>query len=53
MIIQLWEVKRVESYARTETFTEAVASVASMVATPLYTFKDHQAKHNIQRIAGG
>ena len=35
MIVQIWEVKRVACYARAETFTEAVASVASMVATPL------------------
>ena len=34
MIVQIWEVKRVACYARAETFTEAVASVASMVATP-------------------
>ena len=35
MIGQIWEVKRVACHARAETFTEAVASVASMVATPL------------------
>ena len=35
MIVRIWEVKRVACYARAETFTEAVASVASMVATPL------------------
>ena len=35
MIVQIWEVKRVACCARAETFTEAVASVASMVATPL------------------
>ena len=35
MIIQIWEVKRVACYARAETFTEAVASVVSMAATPL------------------
>ena len=35
MIVQIWEVKRVACYARAVTFTEAVASVASMVATPL------------------
>ena len=38
MIVCIWEVKiieRVACYARAETFTEAVASVASMVATPL------------------
>ena len=35
VIIQIWEDKRVACYARAETFTEAVASVASMVATPL------------------
>ena len=33
MIVQICEVKRVACYARAETFTEAVASVASMVAT--------------------
>ena len=32
MIVQIWEVKTVASYARAETFTEAVAS---MVALPL------------------
>ena len=32
MIVWIWEVKRVACYARAETFTEAVASVASMVA---------------------
>ena len=32
MIGQIWEVKRVICYARAETFTKAVASVASMVA---------------------
>ena len=37
MIVQIWDVKRVACYARAETFTEAVASVASMVATPLST----------------
>ena len=36
MIIRIKEVKIVACYARAETFTEAVASVASMVATPLY-----------------
>ena len=34
MLVQIWEVKRVACYARAETFTEAVASVALMVATP-------------------
>ena len=34
MIVRIWEVA---CYARGETFTEAVASVASMVATPLIT----------------
>ena len=32
MIVRIWEVK---CYVRTETFTEVVTSVASMVATPL------------------
>ena len=35
MIVRVWEVKRVACYARAETFTGAVASVASMVARPL------------------
>ena len=35
MIVRIWEVKRVACYARAETFTEAVAPVASMVAMPL------------------
>ena len=35
MIVRIWEVKRVACYARAETFTEAVALVASMVAMPL------------------
>ena len=35
MIVRIWEVKRVACYARADTFTEAVVSVASMVATPL------------------
>ena len=35
MIVRIWGVKRVVCYAMAETFTEAVASVASMVATPL------------------
>ena len=35
MIIRIWEVKRVACYARAETFTEADATVASMVATSL------------------
>ena len=35
MIVRIWEVKRVACYGRAETFTEAVASVASMIATPL------------------
>ena len=34
-IVRIWEVKIVACYARAETFTEAVASVASMVAMPL------------------
>ena len=33
--VRIWEVKRVACYTRAETFTEAVASVASMVATTL------------------
>ena len=36
MIVRIWEVKRVACYARAEIFTEAVASVASMVATPMH-----------------
>ena len=36
MIVQIWQVKGVACYARAESFTEAVASVASMVATPLH-----------------
>ena len=39
MIVRIWEVKRVACYARAETFTEVVASVASMVATPLPSIK--------------
>ena len=35
MIVWMWDVKRVACYARAETFTAAVASVASTVATPL------------------
>ena len=37
IIVRIWKVKRsrVACYARAENFTEAVASVASMVATPL------------------
>ena len=35
MIVRICEVKIVACYARAETFTEAVASVGSMVATPL------------------
>ena len=38
MIVWIWEVKiikRVACYARAETFTEVIASVASMVAMPL------------------
>ena len=35
MIVQICEVKGVACYARAETFTEAVVSVASMVVTPL------------------
>ena len=35
MIVRIWEVKIVACYARAKTFTEAVASVASMVAMPL------------------
>ena len=35
MIVRIWEVKRVACYARAETFTEAVASATSMIATPL------------------
>ena len=35
MIVQICEVRGVACYARAVTFTEAVASVASMVATPL------------------
>ena len=35
MRVRICEVKRVACYARAETFTEAAASVASMVATPL------------------
>ena len=31
MIAQIWEVKRVACYARAETFTKAVASVASII----------------------
>ena len=38
MIVQVWEVKRVACYARAETFTEAVTSLASMVATPLEAY---------------
>ena len=34
MIVRIWEGKRVAHYARAEFFTKAVASVASMVATP-------------------
>ena len=32
MIVQIWEVKRVACYVRAEMITEAVVSVASMVA---------------------
>ena len=35
MIVRIWEVKTVAFYARAETFSEAIASVASMVALPL------------------
>ena len=35
MIIRIWEVKRVACYARAKIFTEAVDSVASMVAIAL------------------
>ena len=35
MIVRICGVKRVACYARAETFTEAIASVASMVAMPL------------------
>ena len=37
MIVRICEVKRHACCAKAETFTEAVASVASMVATPLST----------------
>ena len=43
MIVRIWEVKRVAFYARAETVTEAVASAASMVATPLVGLVAQQA----------
>ena len=39
MTVQICKSKRVACYARAETFTEAVFSVASMVATPLMQSK--------------
>ena len=43
--MQIWEVKTVACYARAETFTEAVVSVASMVATPLTVLEKKSSKN--------
>ena len=43
MTVRIREVMRVACYARAETFSEAVASVASIAATPLhYTGTDNR-----------